>query len=305
MATVRAKARRPVGFTDLDSKSLGQGITTRHNRTRAGLGSQLQASSVSPNTQRASASTVASAGNVPVTTSGGQPYVPPSARAASGTPAAAGAGSALTAAMGGGTGPGVQPGGSGGNGTGLAYQGDPWTGFAGQYVPGKADDIFSNPGIVLQDVLRGMGIDNPAQSGYYAELEPLADVINEIMLLQNPNANAAGSPESAVNYFSNFFSQMATPGGRAPDFRTMRAVLEGADPQSALGLFLGGANDQRTQMQNYLKLGRAAAEVGLHPYYADAYNQLLAVMANDYMNQTAKGNTSQFVDFADKYDSYF
>jgi hypothetical protein len=185
--------------------------------------------------------------------------------------------------------------GTGANGSTLPFSGDPWTGFAGQYAPGKQDDIFANPGIVLQDVLRGLGVSNPTQSGYYYEMEPLADVINEIMLLQNPNAQ--GSGESAVNYFNTFFKNMATPGGRAPDFDLLRQSLEGADPQNSLGLFLGGANDQRTQMQNFLKLGRAAAEVGLHPYYADAFNQLMAVAANDYMNAGAKGETANFGDY--------
>ncbi len=320
MATVRAKTRptsRQIGFQDLDgSKPKAPGSKTIGNRPVGGQIAPLNVPGVAPGTNPGSGAT-ARAATIYGTPSGsdavyrsptmpGQPSQLAAAAANGGSPMsavqqvvpAAGTGS-LQAASG-------SPGGSGGNGGALPYSGDPFTGFASRYVPGKADDIFANPGIVLQDVLRGMGIANPEQSGYYYELEPLADVVNEIMLMSNPNANGAGSPESAINYMASFFQNMGTPGGRAPDFRTLEANLNGADPTSALGLFLGGANDQRTQMQNFLKMGRAAAEIGLHPYYADAYNQKLAMAANAYMGDTAKGNTAQFRDFYnDEYGDYF
>lgn len=287
MATVRAvvrkspiASRRIQGFQDPNSNAQG-GTARERGPTRQNIYGDSARDKLAP---KANNTVQRLAATTPTNTA---------LTAASATPAAFQKGANAVAPV---TASGPQGGvGQGGNGSQLPYSGDPWTGAAGKYVPGKQGDIFANPGIVLQDVLRGLGVTDPAQSGYYYSLEPWADVINELMLLQNPSAQ--GSGESAVNYMNTAFKNLSTPGGRAPDFDVLRASLENADPNNALGLFLGGANDQRTQMQNFLKLGRAAAEAGLHPYYADAFNQLMAVAANDYMNATAKGETANFGDY--------
>lgn len=192
--------------------------------------------------------------------------------------------------------------GTGAQGSQAPYAGDPFTGDAGRYMPGSSGTIFNTPGLVLQDALRSMGIQDPLNSGLYYMLEPYADVINEMLLMQHGGPGGGGiSPESAINYFDDAFTQLGTQGGRAPSFNSLFGnVMEAGQPgvESDLGYFLNVA-DPTQQVRNLMTLGRAAGSVGLHPLFADAFNARMAVAGNDFLNQQVKGdytgNAAQFM----------
>lgn len=172
--------------------------------------------------------------------------------------------------------------------TNPMYQGDPVAGgFAGQYLPGALGNLFDMPGLALQDVLRGRGVSNPLNSGLYYQMEPYADVANEALLMMNPNTWV--TPEQAANYLNSFFGNLMTRGGTAPDFSMMMANMMGT-PQanSPMNAFLNVADPQE-QVRNFMSMGRAAGAMGLHPYYADAFNAMMAQAGNAYLNAMTKG----------------
>jgi hypothetical protein len=188
---------------------------------------------------------------------------------------------------------------SGALGSQGEYSGDPFTGFSARYEPGMAKQLFNNPGLILQDVLRYQGVSDPlgANAGYYNALEPLADIANELLLMQN-NVPGGLSPESAINTIASMFNNQSTVGGRAPSFNDLITNMLGADMGSPLGAYLSSGLDPNQQIKNFLNLGQAAGTVGLHPYYADAFNAIMATAANDYLSQMATGQyTGNFEDY--------
>jgi hypothetical protein len=214
------------------------------------------------------------------------------------------------ASTGGSGGTGGGTGGGGGSATGPG--GEAWEGFAGRYVPGERDLLFSNPGIIVQDWLEGGKYrNNPQMAG---DLQRYADIVFgnqnagglfELLNQGNLDAGSGGfGDDDQINFLVDLLNQQSKVGGKSPTVEGMLNALYGGfnDPDSSMGGLLtdGEGNPVGTQaaigalMQFIPLLGEFTGNIR----YSNAIRRQANRLAQNYMRDTANGKSKgTFLDY--------
>lgn len=206
--------------------------------------------------------------------------------------------------------------GTGGGTAGISKtepgQGDKYDGFAGRYVPGERDLLFSNPGIIVQDWLaQGPYRNNAAMAG---DLQRYADIVfgsgnqpglYELLLGGDMGKNGANAADDKqINYLADLLTQQSTVGGRSPSIQQMVNMLYSMfdNPDSTLNTALGtggtdpaGTQETINQVLSFIPL---LGEFTGNQRFARLLGQQAQNIAQDYMRQTANGKAKgSFMDF--------
>lgn len=208
-------------------------------------------------------------------------------------------------------GPTATGGGTGGGSAAGPGGGESWQGFAGRYLPGERDLLFSNPRIIVDDWLaQGPYKNNPQMAG---DLGRYADIVFgnqnvgglfELLSRGDISADANVGDDDQINYLVNLLKQQSTVGGKSPTVRQMlQALYEGfGDEDSSMGGLLtdGNGNPVPTQaaigalMQFIPLLGEFTGNIR----YSNAMRRQANRLAQDYMGMQAKGKAKgTFLDY--------
>lgn len=180
---------------------------------------------------------------------------------------------------------------------------DPVNGVAGNYLSGQLGTLFSQPGILAEDVLNSMGLGTNRQMlGQFGYATQYAPALAE--LLTNMTGNT--SQEAGVNTMADYLRQMATKGGMVPDANLLLQgivnplkgsdlydMLNAVDPNTGLPI---SASDQFSIMKPYLQ----AAMSFTTPLHQNAQMAALQTALANFQGQVARGGNpggSSFYDY--------
>lgn len=187
---------------------------------------------------------------------------------------------------------------------------DPVQGFAGRYPTGQLGQLFQQPGILAEDVLKSMGIGTNKQLiGNYGAVSQYAPILAEIFTALSGNTGM----EAGVNTMADYMKNMATPGGRGLDSgELMRAILNPAAGSDFANLF--GQTDQygnplsASDVMSLLKPYLQGAMSGDTPLHQQAMLARLQSDANNFNAQVARGQNpvgTNFLNYMAKSGAYY
>ena len=172
---------------------------------------------------------------------------------------------------------------------------DPFTGFAARYDPRFTQQLYSNPNLIYQDVMRSMGlpVNNTilAESGDYAQ--NLRDLAGLLAMAGAPQGSSQ-SEESLINTWAKLLQGGMGPGGNAVDYHgALNLLFNPGDRTSALSEYLLGApgdttfglNDQAQALGNLF----GAAISGVNPYTQQAMASAFRGAQNQLQGNLARG----------------
>lgn len=170
---------------------------------------------------------------------------------------------------------------------------DPVGGFFGQnYLSGMWPTLYEQPGIVMEDVLKSMGMGNPMLAAQMGNATQYAPTLAELMASITGNYSAEG----LVNTMADYSKQLATKGGRLPDARElmpgilnpaagsdMYDLLNQVDPNTGLRIT---AAEQMNLMQPYIQAANSATT----PLHQRAIMAAMERALADLQGGMARGN---------------
>lgn len=163
--------------------------------------------------------------------------------------------------------------------------GNPMSGFASRYDPTKLDPLYSDPNLILEDLLKSKGMatgSGMAEMGDYAQR--MGTISDLLALTQSGTNGRAGSDENWINTVAELLNNSMGPGGTQMDYQSILGLLLDESPQGGLGTYLYGDEDAPLtvgQQDQFLNPMFLAGITGMSPAMQRA-------MANAYQGaQTA------------------
>ncbi|HXH56609.1 hypothetical protein [Iamia sp.] len=166
-------------------------------------------------------------------------------------------------------------------------QTDAVDGFASRYAPGSdfMSMLYSNPEVLVQDSLKGMGIGNGG--GLVDLMSENADMYNFVNMLMNGDQGRQSMQDGdSINYVNSLITNSATPGGRLPNQEVMLKNLLDAPKGSAMESLMAGTPEQQVQTVSALA---QAAYGGSNPLMQRAVANELQQQGRDYIANSARG----------------
>jgi hypothetical protein len=182
---------------------------------------------------------------------------------------------------------------------------DPWRGFAGQYLPGAADYLSSNPQDIFYNVAQRMGFASGqpgADMGYTAAMEPYAELMPYLYAIYNASGQNFG-PEGFANFVGQFGNQLLTPGGMGPNMRSIMQTIQG-NPM-VQDLYRTGNTAQNMNMYNDIL--NMTAGLSFNPLMRQMVQAQQARLGPQYGDMFARGAlpTDPTTGAPLSYDQYF
>lgn len=167
---------------------------------------------------------------------------------------------------------------------------DPFTGFASRYTPMGAGQIWADPTIVFQDIMRDRGVPLAPGSGFMDAAQQIGALVPYLNMLM---ANAPGETgdEAGINFMAELFRQMSSRGGRAPDAGFLLDQILDPNAITALSLYGGpGAGLPVDQQINALTDFATAALFGVNPLVQRAVVNAVQGAGQGYRGALARGD---------------
>jgi hypothetical protein len=166
--------------------------------------------------------------------------------------------------------------------------------YSKQFLPSASGAFAQNPEVLLADMI-SRRFANESNQGYgmYAQLEPLAEALGGLFLLDaadNPNAVQGGS---WIDYAGKFWQDQMNPGGGINVRKLLGNLFDPTEGGAVQGFLQMG--DPAAQVNNFRALmGAATLGGGTHPLLANTLADQTQWLGQQYQSRAQRGETTPF-----------
>jgi hypothetical protein len=166
--------------------------------------------------------------------------------------------------------------------------------YSKQFLPSASGVFAQNPEVLLADMI-SRRFANESNQGYgmYAQLEPLAEALGGLFLLDaadNPNAVQGGS---WIDYAGKFWQDQMNPGGGINVRKLLGNLFDPTEGGAVQGFLQMG--DPAAQVNNFRALmGAATLGGGTHPLLANTLADQTQWLGQQYQSRAQRGEVTPF-----------
>lgn len=162
--------------------------------------------------------------------------------------------------------------------------------FAGQFIPAQVGQLFQNPQLLLNDLLRTYyGVGAPEYSPASFEYGDIANMAPMMWMLQHGGTmapNASYDASATLNDMAKFINgQISQPGNYLNSTQLLGNLFGNNPATSALGMFMTG--DPSTQIQSFNSL-LAPALSGYNPMIQSLFAKAAKLQEDAWQNARAR-----------------